>query len=657
MRWRVTGLYLNPSLAEDVTSRLVGRAGVIEVTANPRTGRTLVVFDQSEATAERLEVLILEALAPQGGRDEPRQPASERGTVAQHRRDILLGVGISSAAAVASLARMFILGRTLNRLLNARSSASVLATAGPSAVLTVICTVVYIRLKRETQLAWSRLGRRRQSELRMELARRMTRVDLGALELLSITDLANTVRSGLSDIERGYDGAGELIYIAGNTVVLSTAFLLLAPGLSWIPFLALAAMAIDARRRHIPTQRRYLKAGVRRNMADRHLTELIDGLTTIKGFGLEQRKLTSLLTSARSYESASLDVAELATANPLRLELITLLGVDAVTLGAGIAVGARRMSSGTQVALMLIAGHLFYAFGTLGPSLDNLNRGLTASNSLREISRLPLESVPPRPRQAPKRSRLAITFEDVKFHYRTRRTPTLRGVTLRIPPGSFVGIVGASGSGKSTLVKLLLRFYDPTAGAIRIDGADSRTLDRAQLRALVASVDQQSFVFEDTIAHNISLGREGATEEMIRRAARAASFDDFVESLPDRYSTEAGARGSRLSDGQRQRLLIARALLKSAPILVLDEATSQIDGTTEQLVLANLRALTVGRTLIVIAHRLTAVRDADTIFVLDDGRVAESGTHTGLVRRRGGIYRSLWHSQQLRPERGGSPAP
>jgi ATP-binding cassette subfamily B protein len=198
-------------------------------------------------------------------------------------------------------------------------------------------------------------------------------------------------------------------------------------------------------------------------------------------------------------------------------------------------------------------------------------------------------------------------------------------------------------------MKLLLRFYDPTVGAIRIDGTDIRSFDRAELRALMASVDQQSFVFEDTIAENIAVGNEDASDTDIRDAARAALLDEFVEHLPDGYGAQTGARGNRLSDGQRQRLLIARALLKAAPVLILDEATSNVDATTEQILLSNIRALTAGRTLIVIAHRLAAVTDADTIFVLDGGRIAESGSHADLVERDGGVYRSLWHSQQRRP--------
>jgi ATP-binding cassette subfamily B protein len=515
-----------------------------------------------------------------------------------------------------------------------------------------VSTLLYVRLKRSNRLVWSRVGRRRQLELRMEVASRLARADFVALDRVSISDLANTVRSNLAAIERGFDGAGELVYVAGNTIVLTAAFVVVAPGLSWIPIVVLVAMALDARSSHLPVQQRHHDADARRNLADRHLTELIDGLPTVKSFGFAARKLDRLLAAARDYEEASNNVAAMATRAPLRLELMTMLGVDAVALGAGIAVAAGAMGPATQVALIAIAGHLFYAFGSLGPSLDSANRGWAASTVLREVCQMPLETNGPQWAIPPAPPRVAITLDNVEFRYPTRDAPALRQVSLRISAGSFVGVVGPSGSGKSTIMKLLLRFYDPTEGAIRIDGTDIRRFDRAELRALIASVDAQSFIFDDTIAGNIAVGKEDADEAEIRDRARAALLDEFVELLPDGYASETGARGGRLSDGQRQRLLLARALLKPAPVVILDEATSHVDTTTEEILLSNICARTAGRTLIVIAHRLAAVKDADTIFVLDDGRIVESGSHAELLARKEGVYRSLWRSQH-RPPRAG----
>lgn len=648
MRWRVRGLYLNPSLAARLTVALAGTAGVIEVSSNAQTGKMLVVFGEATTTVEQLEALMLQAMGPDG--IVAADPARSRPLLGRHGREIKLGIAFSGAASAASLARIFFLRRTLNALL--RSPVGVVARAGPSAVLMVVSTLLYVRLKRSNRLVWSRVGRRRQLELRMEVASRLARADFAALDRVSISDLANTVRSNLAAIERGFDGAGELVYVAGNTIVLTAAFVVVAPGLSWIPIVVLVAMALDARSSHLPVQQRHHDADARRNLADRHLTELIDGLPTVKSFGFAARKLDRLLAAARDYEEASNNVAAMATRAPLRLELMTMLGVDAVALGAGIAVAAGAMGPATQVALIAIAGHLFYAFGSLGPSLDSANRGWAASTVLREVCQMPLETNGPQWAIPPAPPRVAITLDNVEFRYPTRDAPALRQVSLRISAGSFVGVVGPSGSGKSTIMKLLLRFYDPTEGAIRIDGTDIRRFDRAELRALIASVDAQSFIFDDTIAGNIAVGKEDADEAEIRDRARAALLDEFVELLPDGYASETGARGGRLSDGQRQRLLLARALLKPAPVVILDEATSHVDTTTEEILLSNICARTAGRTLIVIAHRLAAVKDADTIFVLDDGRIVESGSHAELLARKEGVYRSLWRSQH-RPPRAG----
>ncbi|HWC86120.1 MAG TPA: ABC transporter ATP-binding protein [Solirubrobacteraceae bacterium] len=648
MRWRVRGLYLNPSLAARLTVALAGTAGVIEVSSNAQTGKMLVVFGEATTTVEQLEALMLQAMGPDG--IVAADPARSRPLLGRHGREIKLGIAFSGAASAASLARIFFLRRTLNALL--RSPVGVVARAGPSAVLMVVSTLLYVRLKRSNRLVWSRVGRRRQLELRMEVASRLARADFVALDRVSISDLANTVRSNLAAIERGFDGAGELVYVAGNTIVLTAAFVVVAPGLSWIPIVVLVAMALDARSSHLPVQQRHHDADARRNLADRHLTELIDGLPTVKSFGFAARKLDRLLAAARDYEEASNNVAAMATRAPLRLELMTMLGVDAVALGAGIAVAAGAMGPATQVALIAIAGHLFYAFGSLGPSLDSANRGWAASTVLREVCQMPLETNGPQWAIPPAPPRVAITLDNVEFRYPTRDAPALRQVSLRIAAGSFVGVVGPSGSGKSTIMKLLLRFYDPTEGAIRIDGTDIRRFDRAELRALIASVDAQSFIFDDTIAGNIAVGKEDADEAEIRDRARAALLDEFVELLPDGYASETGARGGRLSDGQRQRLLLARALLKPAPVVILDEATSHVDTTTEEILLSNICARTAGRTLIVIAHRLAAVKDADTIFVLDDGRIVESGSHAELLARKEGVYRSLWRSQH-RPPRAG----
>ncbi|HMQ24114.1 MAG TPA: ATP-binding cassette domain-containing protein, partial [Planctomycetota bacterium] len=234
-------------------------------------------------------------------------------------------------------------------------------------------------------------------------------------------------------------------------------------------------------------------------------------------------------------------------------------------------------------------------------------------------------------------------FDRLSFAYESE--PVLDSISLRVEPGQKIGFLGPNGSGKSTLLNLLTRFYDPTAGRILIDGHDLRDLKLSSYLRHVATVDQQPFLFNSSIRENILLGRAGATEADMVAAARAALVDEFVDGLPEGYDTNVHERGSRLSGGQLQRITIARAILRDPTFLLLDEATSALDSEAERGVQEALDNLMVGRTSFIVAHRLSTVRNVDRIFVLDKGRIVESGTHEELMRREGGAYRRLLEMQ------------
>ncbi|MFN5081992.1 MAG: ABC transporter ATP-binding protein, partial [Brevundimonas sp.] len=248
-------------------------------------------------------------------------------------------------------------------------------------------------------------------------------------------------------------------------------------------------------------------------------------------------------------------------------------------------------------------------------------------------------------------------FEAVDFAYAPSGAPTLSGVSLSIAPGETVALVGPSGGGKSTLLALLPRFYDVSGGRITVNGVDLREVSLTDLRDRIALVTQEPFLFDDTIAANIAYGRAAASPAEIEAAARAAAAHDFITALPEGYETRVGEGGMRLSGGQRQRVAIARAFLKDAPILLLDEATSALDTESEALVQAALERLMQGRATLMIAHRLSTVRRADRIHVLEAGRMVEAGTHIELVRR-GGLYARLAQQQSLDgPSPAGAPEP
>jgi ATP-binding cassette subfamily B protein len=237
-----------------------------------------------------------------------------------------------------------------------------------------------------------------------------------------------------------------------------------------------------------------------------------------------------------------------------------------------------------------------------------------------------------------------VTFEDVRFGYDARRE-ILHGISFEIPPGHRVAVVGHSGSGKSTLARLLYRFYDISGGAIRIDGRDIREVGQDSVRGAIGIVPQDTVLFNDTIRYNIRYGRPSATDAEVEAAAAAAHIHVFIASLPDGYESAVGERGLKLSGGEKQRVAIARALLKNPAILIFDEATSALDSASEKAIQSELDRIAVGRTTLIIAHRLSTVMDAHQILVMDAGRVVERGSHAELVARDG-HYAAMWRLQQ-----------
>ena len=313
----------------------------------------------------------------------------------------------------------------------------------------------------------------------------------------------------------------------------------------------------------------------------------------------------------------------------------------------GIEVLAGRLTEGDLVAFVFYAFNIARSVGSMSQLYSTFNSAAGATERLFDLLDTDpgLRDAPDAPALSPIEGR--VRLEDVTFAYEEEH-PVLHDITLDVPAGQTVAFVGPSGAGKSTLMSLLPRFYDPTQGRVTVDGHDLRTVARRSLRIQIASVSQAVHLFNTTIRDNIRYGRLDASDEAVREAARAANAHDFIVGLPDGYDTAVGERGVKLSGGQRQRVAIARALLRDARLLLLDEATSSLDSASEALVQEALERLMAGRTTFIIAHRLSTVQTADRLFVLDDGRIVQRGTHAELMQKDG-LYRRLASYQFREP--------
>ena len=386
---------------------------------------------------------------------------------------------------------------------------------------------------------------------------------------------------------------------------------------------------------------RYAK--VRKEVGDLNalLNNNLSGITTIKSFTAEEREVERVGVASRSYRDANRDAIRLSASFVPLIRMAILFAFTANMLVGGWLALEGSLSIGAYSIIVFITQRLLWPLTRLGQTFDLYQRAMASTDRVLNLLDTPVGLVEGDIEL--KDTKGEINFDSIEFSYPERES-VLSGVSLNIRAGETIGLVGSTGSGKTTLVGLLLRFHDPLQGSVSLDGNDVKDLKLSSLRGSISLVSQNTTLFPGTVRDNILYGRPSASEEEIVEAASIAEATNFINELPEGLETDIGEDGHRLSGGQRQRLAIARAVLKEAPILVFDEATSNVDNETEAALQRSIDRISTDRTTIIIAHRLSTVRNSDKIAVLDSGKITELGTHEELVDADG-LYSRLWSVQ------------
>jgi len=567
----------------------------------------------------------------------------------QHRGTVLLASLCSVVNKVWDLAPPVLIGMAID-VVAARED-SFLATMGyPDVynqlyILTAITVVIWV-LESLFQyfyaVLWRNLAQTAQHELRMSAYTHIQDLEMQWYSEQSTGSLMAIMNDDVNQLERFLDqGATDLLHVATTIIVVGAIMISVAPE---VAFLAILPVPVIVAGSFIYQRRigvRYTK--VRGKVADLNalLNNNLHGITTIKSFTAEEREVERVEEASTSYRDANREAIRLSASFVPIIRMAILFAFTANMLVGGWFALEGRISLGAYSVIVFITQRLLWPLTRLGETFDLYQRAMASTARVLDLLDTEvgivegdrnLESV-----------RGEIEFSDVGFSYPNREI-VLNDIDLTVPAGKTVGLVGSTGSGKTTLVRLMLRFHDPDSGIVRLDGHDVRELTLDSLRGSISLVSQTTTLFPGSVRDNVRYGDPDADDETVVEAARVAEALSFIEELPDAWDTDIGEGGHRLSGGQRQRIAIARAVLKDAPVLVLDEATSNVDNETEAALKRSIERISVGRTTLIIAHRLSTVRNADVIAVIGDGAISETGTHEELLERSG-LYSRLWAVQ------------
>jgi ATP-binding cassette subfamily B protein len=639
-------------LLAEISVKLLTRppAGSTFVDAAPDGPRLWQQFrDSRSKESDRREPSIFHWNLPDSW--EPSWMKEIANLVLPHRESFVRAILFSIGAAIASIVRIAAIAFGVDLFLGGSITLpfgiTLVGSMGGIILsgVALALTALHARLRHLSHVGWSQTTRWIQHDLRVAVYDRVQRLEMSLLQVHQRGAMLATLVADIDKLEHAGEASWALTDLAISSTALIGAVSLTATTMpSWltiaIPLLAALSVGLYPKLRE-----RQAAVRQRSSQLAGQVSNQLDGLEVIKSFTAEDRELERLRAGSQAYMSESMKTIHMQSAMPLVLEA-TILAILVFTYRSNAMLTvAQGQSFGHFQALNMFTSHLMFPANTLGLHMDTLGQGLEALRRVHNALQLTDEREMDFGRRTlPFDSILGeILYENVNFSY-PGAGPVLCDVTMRFNRGATTAVVGLSGSGKTTVIKLLLGFGTGYSGTIRIDGQDAATFSRASLRQAIALVSQDVYLFDRSVMENIRLSRPSASDAEVVEAAHLAHAHEFISGLPDGYETKLAERGTNLSLGERQRIAIARAILKRAPILILDEATSNLDSNTEAGISATLREVAANRTLILIAHRLATVQYADHIYVLEKGEVVAQGTHHELVCQPG-RYQSLWQDQ------------
>jgi ATP-binding cassette subfamily B protein len=511
-------------------------------------------------------------------------------------------------------------------------------------ILTVIIWVLESLFEYFYGVLWRNLAQSVQHDFRLDAYSHIQELEMAWFSDQSKGELMSILNDDINQLERFLDkGANELLQVGTTVVAISAIFFYISPTIAIYSIIPIPVIIWGSFRFQSRIGPHYAEVRKEVGLLNSLLSNNLSGISTIKSFTSEELEVERVRAASQAYREANRRAIRLSAAFVPLIRMAILVGFTATLLHGGFVTLDGGMAIASYSVMIFMMQRLLWPLTRLGETFDLYQRAMVSTIRVLDLLGTEIKIVEGEKELDITKVKGGINFQDVDFAY-PEREQVISEFGLAIKPGTTQAIVGPTGSGKTTVIRLLLRFHDPSSGQISLDGDDIKDLRVKSLRSAISLVTQTITLFPGTVMQNISYGKRGATEDEIVEASRIAEAHDFVMSLPDGYETQIGEGGHKLSGGQRQRLSIARAVLKDAPILVLDEATSSVDNETEEALQKSLAVISKDRTTIVIAHRLSTIRHSDSIMVLDEGKVVELGSHDELLDNNS-QYARLWNVQ------------